>query len=115
MFEHRLTNKQRLQVFGILQILIGIISYFLVNKQIRFLFPIIYFIFGLLLFLSSFIKRDHKVQALPAKNWNYLLGLLLICIGVLNLLIPKQKGVGLSLLDLGIMFLLSPNTDNYKK
>ncbi|MDF7638409.1 hypothetical protein PT285_03035 [Lactobacillus sp. ESL0791] len=76
MFVNKLTKKQALQVFALLQIIIGIVYYLTVKGNFRYISLSIFVVLGLLIFICSFNKKIAKEKAVikekmtQAQKWD---------------------------------------------
>lgn len=122
MFENKLTLKQALQIFGILQIPLGIVGYFNIGSKIRFIYLTVMVIFGFLAFASSFSKKVStsrtvkKEEMNSSQKWEQIMGAIFICIGLLPfILLYPDMIYTVSFIDLGIFSLIMPPIHTTKK
>lgn len=120
MFENKLTNSQAMRIFGLVQILIGIIFLFTVNKYICFV------LFGSFLIIGSFFeifsfsnhcKYTEKVKKEDMTIYQkglQLIGIVLFFSGLIYLFF-NYNNISDSLIpiDAGILFMIEP-PNNFK-
>lgn len=94
------TDKMSYLICGILQFLIGIICFICFKRNVSFL--IIFIFLGITLILIPYLK-PLKIES---KKSDKVIGVLLICVGILMLLLVPNNMMFLLFLDSGLISLI---------
>ncbi|WEV50502.1 hypothetical protein OZX69_05935 [Lactobacillus sp. ESL0731] len=123
MFENKLSTTTAERLFALVQIIIGLIGFFCSKAEIkvRYIFLIIFSVFGILLFIASFSKRTDNIQTVEKvkitreQKWKQILGCIMVIIALFNMYAVQDVVIGLILLDFGIELLIMPSRANDKR
>ncbi|WEV40248.1 hypothetical protein [Lactobacillus sp. ESL0681] len=121
MFENKLSLAQSFKAFSILQVPIGIVGYFNMNSEFRLMYLVSALGFGVFVFILSFSKKIVKAKTAKkeemtfAQKWDQIMGVILICTGLLPFIFLEQNIIiSLSFIDIGIFSLIIPPTHGDK-
>ncbi|WEV37487.1 hypothetical protein [Lactobacillus sp. ESL0677] len=114
MFENKLTGRQAFELWGLVQILIGILGYFTEDVEKRTQFLGIFLVIGVISIIASFsqkittIKTVSKINTTGAQKCGQIIGMAAIGIALLSMILEQKISVYLLPLDMGLTFLILP-------